>query len=327
MRCPFLREAQVKSCQASPFRKVILRSADASADELCSSPAHTGCSASRTHNEGHPETDRCPFLHESLVQFCASAPVPKYVPYSESSNSRCGNDTHLYCELYLSLANPGGGSPVETATEGGGHAAVDGIAVPPGLQYAKNHLWLDVSADGSCHIGVDAFLAHVLGQVDEVTYITTKGTRRPAARLSVHGLDLPLVFPNAIRITSANPNLRVHPDRLVSDPYGAGWMFEGFIPPEANPKHPGLEPLPAPSPLLPGSEAADWMHEEVSRLNHVVHDIAARPGPDGFQVLADGGSFVGGLPKHLTRDETLRLFDAFFSSEAGQGRSVWEVTS
>ena len=327
MRCPFLREAQVKSCQASAFRKVILRSADSSADELCSSPAHTGCSAAKTHHEGSPATDRCPFLHESLVQYCATAPVPHYVPYSESSISRCGNDTHLYCELYLSLAAPRGGSPVEATPDGCGHAMVDGIGVPASLRYAKNHLWLDVSADGSCHIGADAFLAHVVGEVDEISFITTKGTRRPAARLSVHGVDLPLVFPNAIRITSANPTLRVHPDRLVSDPYGAGWMFEGFVPPDATQKPAAHEPLPTPVPLMPGEEAAGWMHQEVSRLTHVVHDLASRPGPDGLQVMADGGTFVNGLAKHLTREETLRLFDAFFSTEAGQGRSVWEVNS
>jgi glycine cleavage system H protein len=325
MRCPFLREAQVKSCQASSFRKVIPRAADPGTDELCSSPAHVSCAAVRSHHEGSPSPERCPFLHESLVQYCASAPIPKYVPYSESSISKCGNDTHLYCELYLSLAAPAGGSPLETVPAGGSHATIDGIDVPAGLRYAHNHLWLDASPDGSCHVGVDAFLARVLGAVDEVTFLTTRGTVRPSARLSVHGIDLPLLFPNAIRITSANSALRVHPDRLVSDPYGNGWLFEGSLP-EEEPKKPQFAAEPAPvEPLLPGPEAAEWIHEEVSRLNHVVHDLASRPDPDGLCVMADGGSFAGGLPKHLTREETMRLFDAFFSSEAGRLRPAREV--
>jgi glycine cleavage system H lipoate-binding protein len=325
MRCPFLREAQVKSCQASSFRKVIPRASDSGMNELCSSPAHVRCAVVRSYHEGSPSPERCPFLHESLVQYCASAPVPKYVPYSESSISRCGNDTHLYCELYLSLAAPAGGSPLETVPAAGGHATVDGIDVPAGLRYAQNHLWLDVSPDGTCHVGVDAFLARVLGECDEVTFLTTRGTVRPSARLSVRGVDLPLLFPKAIRITSANSMLRVHPDRLVSDPYGNGWLFEGTLP-EEGPKKPQSGAEPAPSlPLLPGPEAAGWIHEEVSRLNHVVHDLASRPDPDGLRFMADGGTFAGGLPKHLTREETMRLFDSFFSSEAGLLRPAREV--
>ena len=315
MRCPFLREAQVKSCQASTFRKVIPRAADSAADELCSTPGHVRCSAVRSHHEGSPSPERCPFLHESLVQYCASSAVPTYVPYSESSNSRCGNDTHLYCELYLALAAPAGGSPLETIAAGGGHVSFDGLDLPAGLRYTRNHLWLDVSPDGTCHIGVDAFLARVIGSADEVTFVTTKGTACPSARLSVRGVDLPLLFPEAVKITSTNSTLRVHPDRLTSDPYGNGWLFEGR-----------LTTTPAsPTPLLSADEALGYIHEEVSRLNLVVHEIASRPDPDGFQVMADGGSFVGGLPSHLTRAETVRLFAAFFSSEAGLHSSAREV--
>jgi hypothetical protein len=69
------------------------------------------------------------------------------------------------------------------------------------------------------------------------------------------------------------------------------------------------------------------MREEVSRLNHVVHDLASRPDPDGLRVMADGGSFADGLPRHLTREETMRLFDAFFSSEAALRGPAREVRS
>ena len=325
MRCPFLREAQVKSCQASSFRKVIPRSADSGSDELCSTPAHVKCGAVRSHHEGMPSPERCPFLHESLVQYCAAAAVPTFVPYSESSISRCGNDTHLYCELYLTLAAPSGGSPLETVPAGGGHATVDGIDIPAGLSYAKNHLWLDVSPDGTCHIGVDAFLARVLGEVQEVTFLTTKGTVRPSARLTVRGVDLPLVFPIPVRITAANSTLRVHPDRLVSDPYGTGWLFEGILPEETLRKLQAVADPGSAAHLKPGAEAAVWMVEEVSRLNQAAHDLASRPDSDGLRVMADGGSCVVGLPKLLTREETMRLFDAFFSSEAGVNRPVVEV--
>ena len=40
------------------------------------------------------------------MQYCGAAPVAKFVPYSESLLSRCGNDSFRYCELYLAMAHP-----------------------------------------------------------------------------------------------------------------------------------------------------------------------------------------------------------------------------
>jgi len=44
---------------------------------------------------------------------------------------------------------------------------VDGM--PGGLFYARNHMWLDINADRDCHIGFDALLASVLGDVGRVS--------------------------------------------------------------------------------------------------------------------------------------------------------------
>lgn len=317
MRCPFLKEAQVKSCQASAYRKPILSSPEQDSGELCSSPAHVGCAAARLHPLTLPDRPRCPFLQEALVQFCSAAPVPKYVPYSESSNSRCGGDTHRYCEQYLALASPGGGSPSSAPDAARGEADVEGIPVPAGLAFSRNHLWLDLGSDGSCHVGADAFLAHVLGSVDRLVFVTVKGTKSPAVVLTVHGVDLNLVFPNPIRITGANQALHTHPERLVADPYGTGWLFEGYATTGASSST---------ASLLRGAPAVRWMREEVSRLDHAVHELASRPDADGTRVLADGGSCTGGLPRHLTRAQSLRLFAAFFPADSGPSRPAQEVS-
>ncbi len=317
MRCPFLKEAQVKSCQASAFRKQILQSAKQGAEELCSSPAYVSCDAARRHPLSLPDASRCPFLQESLVQFCAAANVPKYIPYSESSLCRCGNDTHRYCEHYLAIASPGGGSPAGTSAAGRRDTDVDGIDVPAGLGFSRNHLWMDVGDDGSCHVGADAFLAHVLGSLDRLVFVTPNGTRRPAVVLSVKGVDLKLVFPNPIRITETNLALHSHPERLVNDPYGTGWLFEGVAS-----KAPSA---PADS-LLRGPGAVAWMREEVSRLDHAVHELASRPGADGVRLMADGGACTGGIPSHLTREDSIRLLYAFFSADAGTSRPGAEVS-
>ena len=114
----------------------------------------------------------CPYLGESLMQYCAAAPVMKIVPYSESLLSRCGTDGYRYCELYLGMAHPG-----LDAEE------VDGIALPEWLRYSANHMWVDVTEDGTCHAGIDAFLSRALGRIDRISYVWQSGRHRPSRRV------------------------------------------------------------------------------------------------------------------------------------------------
>ncbi|MFZ4621995.1 MAG: hypothetical protein ACOYNS_15645, partial [Bacteroidota bacterium] len=106
MRCQFLREAQVKFCRASAYRKMIVRLAEQTENERCSSKEYVTCPAAKQHLEVNPSSSHCPFLHESLVQYCTAAAVTKYIPYTESVLSQCGTDSHKYCELHLALAQP-----------------------------------------------------------------------------------------------------------------------------------------------------------------------------------------------------------------------------
>src|SRR5512142_1306019 len=178
MTCPFLRESQVKFCRTASVRKLIPLSLAAKTGEKCGTPEHTSCAVFR----GQPTEDSdgcgpCPYLRESLMQYCGAAPVAKFVPYSESLISRCGNDGYRYCELYLGMAHPALGEPV------------DGVAMPSWLRYSTNHMWLDVTEDGVCHAGIDAFLSHALGKVERISYVWQRGVRRPTAVFTVNGTD------------------------------------------------------------------------------------------------------------------------------------------
>ena len=110
MTCPFLREAQVKYCQTAAVRKLIPLTAAGRADEKCGSAAHVSCSVYRAHPEEATAPGPCPYLRESLMQYCSAAPVAKMIPYSESLLSRCGGSGYHYCELYLGMAHPEDGS-------------------------------------------------------------------------------------------------------------------------------------------------------------------------------------------------------------------------
>jgi glycine cleavage system H lipoate-binding protein len=300
MRCPFLREEQVKSCQASPFRLSLARSASDAAHERCSSPAHASCPVAPSSHEAHPSLSRCAFLRESLVQFCAAAPVQAYVPWTSSPEARCGHDGHRYCELFRQAAGERALSPAQPPLEPE-QAAVDdvgGVPVAAWLHYALNHLWLDVGDDGLWHLGADAFLAQVTGRVERLAFLTVKGTARPAVVLTVRGVDLTLVFPSALTIVSANTRLRSSLDRLTADPYGLGWLFTARAGSES-----------ALRGLRRGAAARAWMAAEVRRASELVH---ARHVGGPERLAADGGRFAPDLLCHLEREDVLRLFADLF---------------
>jgi glycine cleavage system H lipoate-binding protein len=299
VRCPFLREEQVKSCQVAPFRKSLARSSATREGELCTSADHRSCPALRESHEAHPDASRCPFLRESLVQFCAASPRPTYVPWSESPDLRCAHDGHRFCELFLAVGASARGpalpaaEPAEAAT-----VVVDGVPVPGWLFYADNHTWLDVGDDGLCHIGVDGFLARLVGEVESLTFLTVKGDVRPAVVLTIGGVDLTLAFPRPLPLVAANTRLRSGLDRLVADPYGVGWLFTARWDGDAR----GLRH---------GRAARDWMASETSRLSAAVHEHLLHPRA-GEALPADGGSPAPGFLRHLEREDVRRLFAAFF---------------
>jgi glycine cleavage system H lipoate-binding protein len=307
MRCPFLREEQVKSCQAAPFRKSLARSAARVDMERCSSPAHASCPVACQSHEAHPSPSRCPFLQESLVQFCAATPLPTYVPWSSSPELRCGHGGHRYCELFAAAAGVPVGHPDRPEPDAGPQEAA-GVPMPGWLWYAPSHLWLDPGDDGVCHVGIDAFVAQLVGHIDALAFLTPGGAARPAVVLSVHGVDLTLVFPRVLAIVSANTRLRSSLDRLVADPYGLGWLFEARLPAD------GRDELRAdardPDGLRRGDAARSWMDHEVRRTSEIVHAwLASRR---GGRLAADGGRFAPDLLPRLDREQVLRLFAELF---------------
>jgi len=305
MRCPFLREAQVKFCKASTHKKMIARVAIQPENERCSSSEYMNCPLAKETLKEHLSASHCPLLHESLVQYCTAAAITKYIPYSESILSQCGTDSHKYCELYLALAQPENISSSEHHHSTGLNT-IDDIRVPDGLWFSPNHLWLDIGNDGVMHIGVDAFLAKVLGSVERITFVTTKGNARPAVVLTVQGVDLQFVFPNHVNITRANTYLRTNPGKIISDPYTVGWLFEAHNGNSSNTTS-------ANEGLINRAAALKWMESEIERLSSLAHEVSARQNIHGEVMMADGGRFRSGFAQHLTREELLKLFNEFFS--------------
>ena len=295
MRCPFLKEVEVASCRSSAFRKPIVAPPRGTADGLCTSPEYAGCRVYLEHRvEDADGAHSCPYLERSLVQYCAAASPQKFIPYSESLLSRCGTGNHRYCDSFLLLRDAG-----KQAAE----PEAEGIPVPRDLEFSSNHMWMASGEDGSCHAGIDAFAARVLGGIERITFVTMNGFQRPAAVLTVRGVDLSMVFPRRMSIQNVNTRLRGCPETIQSSPYDHGWLFEGTQAPAA----------PEPDSLLRGQAALEWMRGEADRLSRFAH---AEAGAHSSGEPADGGVFAHDFVEHLDRESLLRLFNEFFSPYA-----------
>jgi len=273
MPCPFLKEGRARYCHAAPVKKLILDGPGATEAGRCASPEYLRCDLVV---KNAPHLSRCPHLEDIRVQYCGVSPVTKLVPFSDSELSSCTGNGFRYCDSYLSLARP--------------HATAPGAQ----LLFTSNHFWLDAEDSGLCHVGLDGFLANVAGSVEGVTFATLYGCHCPALSITVHGIEWPMSFPNPLVIQKVNSRVRSDPARLTKDPYGSGWLFEGY-------ELPGRTR----TGLVSGEQAAAWQAEENRRLTSEIHDRHA-PG-------CDGGSPVRGVAGLLSRQELVCLFQHFFS--------------
>jgi glycine cleavage system H lipoate-binding protein len=292
MHCPFLQEARVRFCHAASFRKMLMQSVPAGA-ERCSSPSYTECSVYRSHAGAaavaiEEAGVRCPYLHESMVQMCAAASASRPVPWSESTLIRCGQSGYRFCEVYLAFAHPLP-SPEDDA---------EGIELPRALRYTPNHMWLDVADDGSWRVGVDGLLAHALGRLDSVEFLTETGLLRPAAVLTGGQTELHAAFPHELPVAACNSYVRADPSRVTESPYTSGWLFRGD-------RLPGM-----PSGLIPGDKAREWMLREMTQVAAFAHDQVAQVTAG---TMADGGMPERGFVAQLPRAERLRFVNTFFS--------------
>jgi glycine cleavage system H lipoate-binding protein len=308
MRCPFLREAQVKYCQGSAIRKMIVRMPNDPGHERCSSKEYKKCPSLKQHHEENPQQARCPFLQESLMQYCAASSITKYVPYSESSIIRCGNDGHRYCDLFLSFATPN----TTGASKGSAQKDLgDDIRLPVDLAYSTNHMWLDRAEDGTCHIGVDEFLTSIFCKIEAVNFLPSNSSLLPTVVFTVQGVDLQLVFPVPVNVTRMNSYIRADIQKLLSHPYSAGWLYEGTLA-ERN----SSESMTPVSPLLRGERAVKWMKGEVDHLSDFIHDQIIPDQETGHPMMMDGGVVHPEFIDHLSKQELLQLFNEFFSPYA-----------
>ncbi len=100
MRCPYLKEATVKYCRVSAFKKLIVQTPGQADREKCSTEDYAGCPLARQHGTKLATESQCPFLQEAPARYCSASSVTKFIPYGEEYLSRCNDEDYGTCELF-----------------------------------------------------------------------------------------------------------------------------------------------------------------------------------------------------------------------------------
>jgi glycine cleavage system H lipoate-binding protein len=286
---------------------MILRTPQPVPEERCSSAEYRTCPIIKEVHEDQVGAGHCPFLLESLVQYCAATSAPKYVPYSESMLTRCGTSNHRYCELYLVYSEVAYSSKKKGLADRARKNGEEDIPAPSDLFYTPNHLWLDVSPEGCCHVGIDGFAARVLGAITAVKFVSEKWGGNPAVVLSASGMEIPFVFPKRLAGMTVNNRVLFHSDRLSLFPYTFGWLFEGK---ELHLEQSGKQ---LSENLMTGENAVQWMKKEIRKLHELVQNYFIPARNSAMPTMMDGGFIAPDFFRHLERDEVMVLVNEFFS--------------
>ncbi len=286
MTCPYFKETRVWGCRSAHVRKLIPHSAAAPPGSLCLDGGYHRCSGFvGVQAEPGGGNAVCPNLEQSVVQYCAAAPVTKFIPYSEAVLIRCGSGAFRYCDQFLDQMGPGRAPTIDGQT----------LNAPEGLYYAGRHWWFDLPDDGPWHAGLDAFTSRLAGPVDRIAFIPASPGAAPAVVLTAASRDFTFPLSERLPVSATNLQLRLHPARVFDSPYDRGWIFQGVLP--------GRQRAELRQRLASAAEARLRMEEDARLVNERLHQLDSRD----YAALADGGLFDPGILARLDRDSALAL--------------------
>ena len=289
MTCPFLKEAQVKYCRTSSVRKLIPLAEAGRADEKCSS-ADIRHLPGVSHAIRKTASGPCPYLGESLMQYCGAAPVAE-----NGAVQRVAAFALRQRRYPLLRTVPFAWRIPAMAAE-----EVDGIALPEWLQLLRQ--------------------PHVARR-DRRRHVPRRNRRVPEPRA---GQDRPHQLRLAER--AAPPSRGADGGRRrsggrVSQSVPADQLQPVPARRPVAPHRPSRTPAdgcskacraPETTENLLGEERPRAMDGAGAAAHERVSPAAAAP----RALAADGGLFAAGVARMLDRDRKLALFHEFFSPYA-----------
>ena len=108
--------------------------------------------------------------------------------------------------------------------------------IPPDLHYTAEHEWVRRTGDDTVRVGITDFAQSALGDVvhvelPEVGTDVTAGETFGEAESPKSVSDL--YAPVSAKVVAVNGDLNGNSELVNSDPYGAGWLIDLQVDPEA----------------------------------------------------------------------------------------------
>jgi glycine cleavage system H lipoate-binding protein len=174
-----------------------------------------------------------------------------------------------------------------------------GFEIPQDYCFHLGHTWVMREGADDARVGVDKFVANLMGKIDHVDICGANRWVRQGQKivtLSGGGTSVDLLSPVEGVVTAINDDVLRDPSLLTNDPYENGWI--------AMVKSPDLKVNQRN--LIQGSMVAPWMQNNVIRLSAM---LSATPA-----LAQDGGTPISGLLPQLTPELRQKVVKEFFLS-------------
>jgi glycine cleavage system H lipoate-binding protein len=164
---------------------------------------------------------------------------------------------------------------------------VKGFEIPMGYYFHNGHAWARIESGGCVRVGLDDFALKLLGSPEALDLpLMGKELDQDAVGwgLRQNGNEAGILSPVNGVIVEVNPSVRENPELTNRQPYGQGWLFMVRTP-DIKGTMKGL---------MPDRESLDWMHQEVTKLENMIEEVAGPLAADGGYL---GDEIYGNLPE------------------------------
>ncbi|MFZ1080944.1 MAG: hypothetical protein WAO19_03365 [Candidatus Kryptoniota bacterium] len=183
--------------------------------------------------------------------------------------------------------------------------------IPKEYFFGRGHVWVELLSGGDARIGLDDFVQKIVGRMDDVGFIPVNSKVVKGDKLfTIRQEEKVLSFcaPISGKIVAFNEELSHSPEVIRKKPYADGWV--AIIEPS------DLDEIK----FLPkGTDAAQWLKEEIKRFRNFITAQATSvasfgvPSPAGV-TLMDGGIPVEGVMEHSSKEIWQRFENNFLTN-------------
>ena len=174
-----------------------------------------------------------------------------------------------------------------------------GFEIPQDYCFHLGHTWVMKEGADDARIGVDKFVANLMGKIDHIDVCGANRWVRQGQKivtLTSGGTSVDLLSPVEGVVTAVNDDVLRDPSLVTNDPYENGWI--------AMVKSPALKVNQRN--LIQGSMVAPWMQNNAARLSAMISPSPA--------LAQDGGTPISGLLPQLTPELRQKVVKEFFLS-------------